>query len=143
MDAYSNDRGHEGITWLSMEYHPVKTIIIQDAVCLLYTSDVYKRQDYTIGFDTAVNTAMEAIDKIRDTSTSHERCSIVEDVYKRQVIPYPSVRDVTWPLSWNLRLSTTARRRWATMQPRSCTTEYRPILERDRKNSNSSECYEH
>ena len=34
--------------------------------------------EYTIGFDTAVNTAMEAIDKIRDTSTSHERCSIVE-----------------------------------------------------------------
>ncbi len=34
--------------------------------------------DYTIGFDTAVNTAMECIDKIRDTSTSHERCSIIE-----------------------------------------------------------------
>ena len=34
--------------------------------------------DYTIGFDTAINTAMEAIDKIRDTSTSHERVSIVE-----------------------------------------------------------------
>ncbi len=34
--------------------------------------------DYTIGFDTAVNTAMDAIDKIRDTSTSHERCSVVE-----------------------------------------------------------------
>lgn len=34
--------------------------------------------DYTIGFDTAVNTAMEAIDKIRDTSTSHERVSIIE-----------------------------------------------------------------
>lgn len=34
--------------------------------------------DYTIGFDTAVNTAVEAIDKIRDTSTSHERCSIIE-----------------------------------------------------------------
>ena len=34
--------------------------------------------DYTIGFDTAANTAMEAIDKIRDTATSHERCSIVE-----------------------------------------------------------------
>ena len=30
--------------------------------------------EYTIGFDTAVNTAMEAIDKVRDTSTSHERC---------------------------------------------------------------------
>ncbi len=34
--------------------------------------------EYTIGFDTAVNTAMEAIDKVRDTSSSHERCSIIE-----------------------------------------------------------------
>ena len=34
--------------------------------------------EYTIGFDTAVNTAMEAIDKVRDTSTSHERCSVIE-----------------------------------------------------------------
>ena len=34
--------------------------------------------DYTIGFDTAVNTAMEAVDKIKDTSTSHERCAIIE-----------------------------------------------------------------
>jgi len=34
--------------------------------------------EYTIGFDTAVNTAMQAIDKIRDTSTSHERCSVIE-----------------------------------------------------------------
>ena len=34
--------------------------------------------DYTIGFDTAINTAMEAIDKIRDTSASHERCSVLE-----------------------------------------------------------------
>ncbi len=34
--------------------------------------------DYTIGFDTAVNTAVDAIDRVRDTSTSHERCSIIE-----------------------------------------------------------------
>ena len=34
--------------------------------------------EYTIGFDTAVNTVMEAIDKVRDTSTSHERVSIIE-----------------------------------------------------------------
>jgi 6-phosphofructokinase 1 len=34
--------------------------------------------DYTIGFDTAVNTAVETIDRVRDTSTSHERCSIIE-----------------------------------------------------------------
>ena len=34
--------------------------------------------EYTIGFDTAVNTAMRAIDKVKDTSSSHERCSIIE-----------------------------------------------------------------
>ena len=34
--------------------------------------------EYTIGFDTAINTAMECIDKVRDTSTSHERVSIIE-----------------------------------------------------------------
>ena len=34
--------------------------------------------EYTIGFDTAVNTAMDAIDKVKDTSSSHERCSIIE-----------------------------------------------------------------
>ncbi|MCR5331228.1 MAG: ATP-dependent 6-phosphofructokinase [Lachnospiraceae bacterium] len=34
--------------------------------------------EYTIGFDTAINTAMSAIDKVRDTSASHERCSIIE-----------------------------------------------------------------
>lgn len=34
--------------------------------------------DYTIGFDTAVNTATEAIDKLRDTSSSHKRTFVVE-----------------------------------------------------------------
>ena len=34
--------------------------------------------DYTIGFDTAMNTALDAIDKLRDTSLSHDRCSVVE-----------------------------------------------------------------
>ncbi len=34
--------------------------------------------DYTIGFDTAVNTAIDMVDKIRDTSQSHDRCSVVE-----------------------------------------------------------------
>ena len=34
--------------------------------------------DYTIGFSTALNTACEAIDKLRDTSSSHQRCSIIE-----------------------------------------------------------------
>ncbi len=34
--------------------------------------------DYTIGFDTALNTVVEAIDKLRDTTSSHYRCSVVE-----------------------------------------------------------------
>lgn len=34
--------------------------------------------EYCIGFDTALNTAMDAIDKIRDTATSHERSSVIE-----------------------------------------------------------------
>ena len=34
--------------------------------------------EYTIGFDTAMNTALDAIDKIRDTAYSHERCCIIE-----------------------------------------------------------------
>ena len=34
--------------------------------------------EYTIGYDTAMNTAVEAIDKLRDTTQSHDRCSVVE-----------------------------------------------------------------
>ncbi len=34
--------------------------------------------EYTIGYDTALNTAMDAVDKVRDTATSHQRCSIIE-----------------------------------------------------------------
>ncbi len=34
--------------------------------------------DYTIGYDTAMNTAMEMVDKLRDTTQSHDRCSVVE-----------------------------------------------------------------
>ncbi|MGI9861998.1 6-phosphofructokinase [Moorella naiadis] len=39
--------------------------------------------DYTIGFDTAVNTAVEAISRIRDTATSHERIFIIEVMGRR------------------------------------------------------------
>ena len=34
--------------------------------------------DYALGYDTAANTAVEAIDRLRDTMQSHERCSVVE-----------------------------------------------------------------
>ena len=39
--------------------------------------------EYTIGFDTAMNTAMEMVDKIRDTAQSHARCSVVEVMGRR------------------------------------------------------------
>lgn len=34
--------------------------------------------DYTVGFDTAMNTALDMIDRIRDTAQSHDRCSVIE-----------------------------------------------------------------
>ena len=39
--------------------------------------------EYTIGFDTAMNTAMDMVDKIRDTAQSHDRCSVVEVMGRR------------------------------------------------------------
>ena len=39
--------------------------------------------EYTVGFDTAMNTAIQMIDKIRDTAASHDRCSIVEVMGRR------------------------------------------------------------
>ncbi len=39
--------------------------------------------DYTIGFDTALNTVMEMVDRLRDTSQSHDRCSVVEVMGRR------------------------------------------------------------
>lgn len=39
--------------------------------------------EYTIGFDTAMNTAMRMVDKVRDTSQSHERCSVIEVMGRR------------------------------------------------------------
>ena len=39
--------------------------------------------DYTIGYDTALNTAMEMIDRTRDTTESHDRCSVVEVMGRR------------------------------------------------------------
>lgn len=39
--------------------------------------------DYTIGFDTALNTIVDALDKLRDTSSSHQRCTILEVMGRR------------------------------------------------------------
>ena len=65
------DGSYRGAQALSR--HGINTIGIPGTIDLDITCT-----DYTIGFDTAVNTAMEAIDKVKDTSSSHERCSIIE-----------------------------------------------------------------
>lgn len=39
--------------------------------------------EYTVGFDTAINTAIDMVDRIRDTAQSHDRCSIVEVMGRR------------------------------------------------------------
>lgn len=71
------DGSFTGAMKLSNE-HGVKVIGIPGTIDndLAYT-------DYTIGFDTAVNTVLDAINKLRDTSTSHERVSIVEVMGRR------------------------------------------------------------
>ena len=65
------DGSYRGAQALSR--HGVNTIGLPGTIDLDITCT-----DYTIGFDTAVNTAMEAIDKVKDTSSSHERCSVIE-----------------------------------------------------------------
>ena len=65
------DGSYRGAQALSR--HGINTIGLPGTIDLDITCT-----DYTIGFDTAVNTAMEAIDKVKDTSSSHERCSIIE-----------------------------------------------------------------
>jgi len=69
--AIGGDGSYRGALELSKMGMPV--------VCLPGTIDNdISGTDFTIGFDTALNTAVEAVDKLRDTSSSHRRCSIIE-----------------------------------------------------------------
>jgi 6-phosphofructokinase 1 len=61
-------RGGQALSRLGVNVFCIPATIDLDLACT----------EYTIGFDTAVNTGMDAINKIRDTSASHERCSVVE-----------------------------------------------------------------
>jgi 6-phosphofructokinase 1 len=61
-------RGAEALSKHGVSVVGIPATIDNDIVCT----------DYTIGFDTASNTAVDAIDKLRDTMQSHERCSVVE-----------------------------------------------------------------
>jgi len=61
-------RGAKDISKLGMNVIGLPGTIDNDIGC----------SDYTIGYDTAMNTVQDAIDKIRDTAYSHERCSVLE-----------------------------------------------------------------
>lgn len=57
----------------ALSKHGIKCICIPATI----DNDI-NATDYAIGFDTALNTIVSSIDKIRDTSSSHQRCSIIE-----------------------------------------------------------------
>ncbi|HOM03094.1 MAG TPA: 6-phosphofructokinase [Acetivibrio sp.] len=61
-------RGARDISRLGLNVIGIPGTIDNDIACT----------DYTIGYDTAMNTVQDAIDKIRDTAYSHERCSVLE-----------------------------------------------------------------
>lgn len=61
-------RGAEALSKHGISVVGIPATIDNDIVCT----------DYTLGYDTAVNTAVDAIDRLRDTMQSHERCSVVE-----------------------------------------------------------------
>lgn len=53
-------------------------------VCIPGTIDNdVSSSEYTVGFDTAMNTAVEMVDRLRDTTESHDRCSVVEVMGRR------------------------------------------------------------
>ena len=61
-------RGAQDLSKFGISVVGIPGTIDNDIVCT----------EYTIGFDTAANTAVECIDKLRDTMQSHERCAVVE-----------------------------------------------------------------
>ncbi len=61
-------RGAEALSKQGISVVGIPATIDNDIACT----------DYTLGFDTASNTAVDAIDRLRDTMQSHERCSVVE-----------------------------------------------------------------
>ncbi len=69
--AIGGDGTFRGATDLSL--HGVPTIGVTGSI----DNDV-TATDYTVGFDTAMNTVVEAVDRLRDTCQSHARCNVVE-----------------------------------------------------------------
>lgn len=67
-------------------YRGARDLSLRDIPCVGLPGTIdndISSTDYTIGFDTAMNTAMEMVDRLRDTTQSHERCSVVEVMGRR------------------------------------------------------------
>lgn len=76
-------RGIDGLIVIGGDgtYHGARDLVKLGIKCIGIPGTIdndIASTEYTIGFSTALNTAVEAIDKLRDTSSSHQRCSIIE-----------------------------------------------------------------
>ncbi|PTG23736.1 6-phosphofructokinase [Staphylococcus chromogenes] len=67
------DGSYRGAQRITEECHDIQTIVIPGTI----DNDI-NGTDFTIGFDTALNTIIESVDKIRDTASSHARTFIIE-----------------------------------------------------------------
>ena len=96
-------RGAQDLSRFGVSVVGVPGTIDNDIVCT----------DYTIGFDTAANTAVECIDRLRDTMQSHERCSVVEVMGRHAgyLALYVGVA-VGPPLCWYRSISMTLKSTW-------------------------------
>ncbi len=77
------DRGIEGIVVIGGDgsFRGARDLSLRGIPCVGVPGTIDNDiacTDYTIGFDTCLNTIMEAVDRIRDTSESHDRCTVVE-----------------------------------------------------------------
>lgn len=72
------DGSFHGAHYLSQEHPDLRVVGVPCTI----DNDV-NGSDFTIGYDTAVNVAMDAVDKIRDTASSHERLFVVEVMGRR------------------------------------------------------------
>lgn len=81
--AHCREHGIQAVVVIGGDgsFRGAKALSEQDIPCVCIPGTIDNDiacTDYTIGYDTAMNTAVEMIDKLRDTTQSHERCSVVE-----------------------------------------------------------------
>lgn len=81
--ANCRERGIDGLIIIGGDgsFRGAQALTLKGLPCVAIPATIdndIAASDYTIGFDTAVNTVVDMVDRIRDTSQSHDRCSIVE-----------------------------------------------------------------